>query len=126
MHKQIFSITTLVAFLTTGIQFWDLLLANSITPWDGFTGQLMSVSGKVTKIIIKLKTPPAPLDAIIQLTVNGLGVFNVPIKTTDHGILEFTPNISFNANDILGYEAPDGTTYSVIPGGMIVTEVEFD
>ena len=126
MHKQTFSIQTLVSFLTVGINFWDLLFGASVTPWDGFTGKLMTTSGKVTKITVKLKNPPAPLDVIIQLTVNGVGVFDVPIKTTDQGMLEFTPNIAFNANDLLGYETPDATNYSVVPSGTIATEVELD
>lgn len=56
-------------------------------------------------------------DSIINITKNGVVVYEMIIHTTDHGIKKFKPKIQYDEGDDMGYYFTDMSSY----GTLVVT-----
>ena len=126
MSKQVFKTPLGVNWPFIPDTYIDLELNVSASVWNDTLGYKQTSKGRISKFTVQILTAISPIDYTSYLTVNGEHVYPFTIKTTDNGTLEFTPNIAFNENDILGYFQPDNSPLGELANCTLVVELEYD
>lgn len=83
--------------------WYDKFLSSSVGSYGNAIKTSVSRGYTVKKILLVVSINTLTTDSILHLSKNGNPVYDIIIHTTDHGVIDVEPNISYEIGDDHGF-----------------------